>query len=91
MQIRKFTSSDLDAGLALCRASNWNQLAEDWLCFTEHKGGRVWLAESEGAVAGSIAMLDYGEFTWLAMMLVALARALRHSPNRSAAACWNAM
>src|SRR6185312_855047 len=26
-----------------------------------------------------------------AMMLAALARALRHSPNRSAAACWNAM
>jgi GNAT superfamily N-acetyltransferase len=65
------TPADIPAGLALCRASRWNQLAEDWQCFLESPHGRGWIAEQDGAAVGTVAILRYGpSFTWLSMMLV---------------------
>jgi len=60
--------ADIPEGLRLCRASNWNQLADDWRVFLDDGGAFV--AEEHGAVAGSVAYLPFGAFTWLSMMLV---------------------
>jgi GNAT superfamily N-acetyltransferase len=67
--LRRMTHADIAAGLRLCRASNWNQLEDDWRIFLDHGGGHV--AAAGCAVAGSVAYLPFGRnFTWLSMMLV---------------------
>lgn len=69
--IRLMTAEDIPVGLRLCRASRWNQVADDWRCFLELAGGGCRLAEINQQVVGSVAYLRYGSaFTWLAMMLV---------------------
>jgi GNAT superfamily N-acetyltransferase len=69
------TASDLDTGLRLCRLSNWNQLAEDWLCFLGSPAGNAWIAEEDGLAVGTVAVLRYRpSFAWLSMMLVDPAR-----------------
>lgn len=61
--------ADIPEGLRLCRASNWNQLDDDWRFFLDHGGAS--LAEQDGAVVGSVAWLPFGDdFAWLSMMLV---------------------
>jgi hypothetical protein len=61
--------ADIGEGLRLCRASNWNQLEDDWRFFLDHGGAS--LAEQEGAVVGSVGWLPFGaDFAWLSMMLV---------------------
>ena len=63
------SAGDLGEGLRLCRASNWNQLDDDWRFFLDHGGAS--LAERDGAVVGSVAWLPFGrDFAWLSMMLV---------------------
>jgi GNAT superfamily N-acetyltransferase len=59
---------DIPEGLRLCRASNWNQLADDWRIFLDRGGAFV--AVENGAIVGSVAYLPFGGFTWLSMMLV---------------------
>ena len=63
---------DIPAGLRLCRASRWNQVARDWELFLalSPDGCRVAIDES-GEVVGSVATLRYGSaFSWVAMVLV---------------------
>jgi predicted N-acetyltransferase YhbS len=69
MIVRPMSRDDLGDGLRLCRASNWNQLEEDWRFFLDHGGAS--LAVQDGGVAGSVAWLPFGDdFAWLSMMLV---------------------
>jgi len=75
MLVRRMTPADIPAGLRLCRACHWNQLAEDWRVFLELPGGSCRLALNATGpgetVVGTVASLRYGpHFTWLAMMLV---------------------
>src|SRR5262245_6176829 len=71
LRVLVMTPSEIPEGLRLCRASGWNQLEEDWRCFLELDGGEGWLAEQDGAVVGTVAVLRFGQaFTWLSMMLV---------------------
>jgi GNAT superfamily N-acetyltransferase len=63
---------DIAAGLRLCRASHWNQLARDWELFLtlSPEGCRV-AVDNAGAVIGSVATIRYGRaFSWVAMVLV---------------------
>jgi len=65
------TLEDIGAGLRLCRASQWNQVEDDWRCFLELEGGGGRIAEKNGAVAGTVTYLRYCRaFSWVAMMLV---------------------
>ncbi len=69
--IRPMTAGDLAIGLGLCRASGWNQVADDWRCFLECADAGALLAEVDRSPVGSVAYLRYGSaFAWLAMMLV---------------------
>jgi ribosomal protein S18 acetylase RimI-like enzyme len=61
---------DIAAGLRLCRAASWNQLASDWHLFLAEPGAcRVAITET-GEIVGSVATIDYGLFSWIAMVLV---------------------
>jgi hypothetical protein len=60
--------ADIPDGLRLCRASNWNQLADDWRIFLDR--GRAFVAVEDDAIVGSVAYLPFDTFTWLSMMLV---------------------
>ena len=67
--LRPMSQADLGEGFRLCRASNWNQLEDDWRFFLDHGGAS--LAEQDGAVVGSVGWLPFGDdFAWLSMMLV---------------------
>jgi predicted N-acetyltransferase YhbS len=69
MTLRPMAHADIAYGLRLCRASNWNQLEDDWRFFLDHGGAA--LAEQDGVIAGSVAWLPFGrDFAWLSMMLV---------------------
>jgi GNAT superfamily N-acetyltransferase len=63
--------ADIDAGLSLCRAANWNQLPRDWQLFLQlsPNGCRVALAEDK--VVGTVTTLRYQKsFSWIGMVLV---------------------
>jgi GNAT superfamily N-acetyltransferase len=61
---------DIAAGLRLCRAASWNQLAADWTVFLSAPGAcRVAITDA-GEIVGSVATIDYGAFSWIAMVLV---------------------
>ena len=69
--IRTMTTSDIAAGLRLCRASGWNQLEHDWRVFLEWEPTACLVEEREGRVVGTVAGLRYGHcFSWLSMLLV---------------------
>lgn len=69
--LRPLTLEDIPAGLSLCRASGWNQLAEDWRMFLESPRGGGFAATNNGAVMGTVTFIRYDTVSWIAMMLVA--------------------
>ena len=64
------TPADVAAGLALCRASRWNQTEQDWRFFLTAAPHGALVAEADGRVIGTVATLPYGPFTWISMVLV---------------------
>jgi predicted N-acetyltransferase YhbS len=78
VSIRGMTPADVAAGLALCRASHWNQTAQDWRFFLTEAPHGALVAEEEGRVIGTVATLPYGSFTWISMVLVDPAARGRH-------------
>ncbi len=68
---REMTAQDIPAGLALCRASGWNQVERDWRRFLETQPGGALVAERDSRVIGTVATMRYGRrFAWVAMVLV---------------------
>ncbi len=68
---REMTAEDIPAGLALCRASGWNQVERDWRRFLETQPGGAIVAERDSRVIGTVATMRYGRrFAWVAMVLV---------------------
>lgn len=69
--LREMTVDDIPAGLALCRASRWNQVARDWEQFLRLEPARCRVAVRDGRVIGTVATLRFGgHFGWVAMVLV---------------------
>jgi predicted N-acetyltransferase YhbS len=69
--IRAMTPHDIPAGLRLCRASRWNQVASDWEQLLALNPGGARVAVMDGRVVASVAALDYdARFGWVAMVLV---------------------
>jgi GNAT superfamily N-acetyltransferase len=69
---REMTFDDIPAGLALCRASRWNQVQRDWELFLQLNphGSRV--AVHAGRVVGTVTTVSYqARFSWIGMVLVA--------------------
>jgi GNAT superfamily N-acetyltransferase len=68
--IREMSVADIPAGLALCRASGWNQTERDWQYFLASAPHGALAAVEKGRVIGSVATLSYGPFAWISMVLV---------------------
>ena len=76
VRLRTMRPDDIAAGLRLCRASRWNQVARDWGLFLAMSPDACRVAvDEQGVVIGSVATLRYGEdLGWIAMVLVDPAR-----------------
>ncbi len=62
---------DIDAGLALCRAAGWNQLARDWEIFLHLSPYDCCVATRDDKVVGTVAIIRYQNFfSWIGMVLV---------------------
>jgi GNAT superfamily N-acetyltransferase len=72
VQLRRMHRADIESGLRLCRAANWNQVAADWDLFLAASPGGCHVAVREdGTVIGSVATIRYGNaFSWISMVLV---------------------
>ncbi|HEY8536823.1 MAG TPA: GNAT family N-acetyltransferase [Vicinamibacterales bacterium] len=68
--LRPMTRDDIPAGLQLCRASGWNQIARDWEHFLTVNPSGARVIEKDGRVVGTVATLRYGPVGWVAMVLV---------------------
>lgn len=61
----------LPAAFALSAEAGWNQMAEDWRVFLDH--GAVHGVSDAGRLLGTAAILPYGGFGWVSMVLVTAA------------------
>jgi GNAT superfamily N-acetyltransferase len=69
--LRAMTVADIPAGLQLCRASRWNQVARDWEQFLRLEPHGAAVAVRDGRVIGSVATLRFERrFAWISMVLV---------------------
>jgi GNAT superfamily N-acetyltransferase len=64
------TADHVADGLRLCRASGWNQLAEDWRVFIDSPASAALTIEAGGISLGTAAYIRYDALAWIAMMLV---------------------
>jgi len=69
--LREMTKDDIPAGLQLCRASRWNQVARDWEQFLRLEPHGAAVAVRDTRVVGSVATLRFERrFAWISMVLV---------------------
>ena len=69
MRDRDLTPEDIPGCMVLSRAAGWNQSPEDWRLVLE--AGRARGAVVEGRLVASAALMPYGAFGWICMVLVA--------------------
>ncbi len=63
--------TDIAAGLALCRASRWNQLQRDWELFLALSPAGCRVAVKDARVIGTVTTVSYQDkFSWIGMVLV---------------------
>lgn len=68
---RDMTLDDIPAGLRLCRAAGWNQLAADWELLLRLSRGASRVAVLDGRVVGTVTTVSYEDrFAWVGMVLV---------------------
>ena len=63
------TAAELPDAEALVREAGWNQVAADWEIFRAL--GTVFAARTGNRVVATAAILPYGQFAWISMVLVA--------------------
>jgi GNAT superfamily N-acetyltransferase len=63
------TAAEIPDAEALVREAGWNQVAADWEIFREL--GTVFTARVDQRVVATAAILPFGEFAWVSMVLVA--------------------
>ena len=69
--VRPLLHADIDDALALSSTAGWNQRAEDWRMLVTLAPHGSFAALSGGRIVGTAIGIDYGGFSWIAMMLVA--------------------
>ncbi|MEP7231162.1 MAG: GNAT family N-acetyltransferase [Ginsengibacter sp.] len=68
---RLMSNNDIAAGLALCRASKWNQLTRDWEIFLHLSPHDCLVATCDENVVGTVTTIRYQNFfSWSGMVLV---------------------
>ena len=73
---RRMSVEDIPAGLSLCRAAGWNQVANDWELFLKLSPDGCKVAVDEtGQILGTVTTVNYQKhFSWIGMVLVDPAR-----------------
>ena len=69
-QIRELGAGELHDALALSTSAGWNQQLEDWRMLRTLAAPAAFAAVIDGRLAGTALAIDYGGFSWIAMMLV---------------------
>src|SRR5690242_17875638 len=64
------TSADVPLGLRLREQAGWNQTEADWRRFLALEPDGCFVAELDGAAAGTAAAFVFGPVAWVAMVLV---------------------
>ena len=73
LQIRKLTGTDLAFADSIRDAVGWNQTLADWKRFLAYQPDGCFVAEWEGAPAGTVTTTSYGkELAWIGMVIVHL-------------------
>ena len=68
---RTMHSNDIPAGLSLCRAAGWNQLAREWEIFLQQSPNKCLVATENEKVVGTVTTMRYqNSFSWIGMVLV---------------------
>ncbi len=68
---RSMTDNDIAAGLVLCRASGWNQLARDWEILLHLSPDGCHVATINNKVIGTVTAIRYEKFfSWIGMVQV---------------------
>jgi GNAT superfamily N-acetyltransferase len=70
IDIRLLTEDDVEAALALSASCGWNQRAAEWHMMLQIAPSGTFAAETPDGIVGTAIGIDYGNFGWIAMMLV---------------------
>jgi GNAT superfamily N-acetyltransferase len=68
--IRLLTTDDLDGAFGLSTAIGWNQRVADWHMLLQLAPAGGFAAVADDRIIGTAIGIDYGTFSWVAMMLV---------------------
>lgn len=69
--VRRMTPRDVPSAMRLKDAAGWNQSTNDWLHLLSSRSDGCFVAESEGAVVGTSASIEYGKrLAWIGMLIV---------------------
>jgi len=70
IDIRLLTGNDVESALALSASCGWNQRAAEWHMMLQIAPVGAFTAASPDGIVGTAIGIDYGNFGWIAMMLV---------------------
>jgi len=70
LRVRPFRDSDLTLGLKLSTQAGWNQIAADWRRAYDLQPDGCFVAELDGAPAGTATACVFGPVAWVALVLV---------------------
>jgi GNAT superfamily N-acetyltransferase len=70
LRVRGMSAADVALGLRLTGQAGWNQTEADWRRFLDLQPDGCFVAELDGAAAGTTAAFVFGPVAWVAMVLV---------------------
>jgi GNAT superfamily N-acetyltransferase len=70
LRVRPMTAADVPLGLRLREQAGWNQTEADWRRLLDLQPDGCFVAELDGAAAGTAAAFVFGPVAWVAMVLV---------------------
>jgi len=70
LNIRPMTDADLPFGLRLSDQAHWNQTDADWRRLLDMHSKGAWVAEWDGAPAGTTVTSRFGPVAWISMVLI---------------------
>ena len=70
IDIRLLTENDVESALALSASCGWNQRAAEWHMMLQIAPSGAFKAATPDGIVGTAIGIDYGNFGWIAMMLV---------------------
>jgi GNAT superfamily N-acetyltransferase len=70
ISVRRLTHDDVEGALALSSTAGWNQRVDEWRLLIDLAPAGSFAASIRNRIVGTAIGIDYGAFSWIAMMLV---------------------